>query len=182
MWRLRRRRYDRSHPGEPWIAIGAISYLKEHLRPDMTGFEWGSGRSTAWYAARLRSLTSIEHDASWYQTVSGNLPANAALRLIPMDPSKHNGLLHTGSDAPEYVRAIDAAGPLDFVVVDGQYRLSCAVAALPTLKPGGMLLVDDILTYPQLEAGLVPPDWEIVCDAREGLSATRVWRKPGMVG
>lgn len=184
--RVRRVFYDRRHPGEPWIAIGAIRFLERELRRDWSALEWGSGRSTVWFARRVGRLTSVEHDPSWFERVAGILDGEGLdrvdLRLVPMDPGKENGLVHTReSGLPGYVAVADgfADASLDFVVVDGQYRVSCVLAALDKLSPGGLLLVDDEQTFPLLRRGLVPQDWPVVCEATSGLSRTVVWRKPG---
>ena len=36
----------------PWITYPAIEFLQERVRPDWDVFEYGSGNSTRWYAAR----------------------------------------------------------------------------------------------------------------------------------
>ena len=35
--------------------------------------EFGSGRSTVWFAERVATLTSVEHDERWYEAVSAKL-------------------------------------------------------------------------------------------------------------
>ena len=56
--------YQKRHPDHPWLAPHAVVWLEANLRPDMRGFEWGSGRSTLWFGKRLKSLTSIESNAA----------------------------------------------------------------------------------------------------------------------
>lgn len=175
--------YDRRHPEQPWIAIGAIRFLEETLRPDMCTLEFGSGRSTAWFAARCASVTSVEHDADWFQRVSRNLAtfaASAEIVFVPMDPDTENGVLYERPNLPAYVAVVDRFPDesLDLIVVDGQYRISCAVAAQRKLRPGGLLLVDDEQTFPTLRFGHIPSNWPIVCEAKSGLSRTTIWRKP----
>ena len=36
---------------------------------------------------------------------------------------------------------------LDFVLIDGKNRDSCALAALPRIKAGGIIIVDDVHRY-----------------------------------
>jgi len=36
---------------------------------------------------------------------------------------------------------------LDFILIDGKKRDSCALAALPRIKPGGIIIVDDVHRY-----------------------------------
>jgi hypothetical protein len=81
--------YELTHPDEPWIAQGAIRFCEASLTREMAGFEWGSGRSTAWFAQRLGSLTSIEHDTGWFKIVQEKLKRrsihNVTYRLVPLN-------------------------------------------------------------------------------------------------
>ncbi|HWQ10611.1 MAG TPA: hypothetical protein VN436_15930, partial [Holophaga sp.] len=52
-------------PCYPWLNAGAVRFLDRHLAPDMAGFEWGGGRSTAFVARRVARLVSVEHKAKW---------------------------------------------------------------------------------------------------------------------
>ena len=44
--------YERRHR-EPWLAQGAIAFIDAQFSRNGRGLEWGSGRSTQWFAARL---------------------------------------------------------------------------------------------------------------------------------
>ncbi len=175
--------YEKRHPDHPWLAPNAISWLEKHLRPDMHGFEWGSGRSTLWFAKRIAHITSIESDPVWFsqviQMVCDAHITNVDLRHIPLDHSEADTYQLDYTPLPRNPSAIlglpDAS--LDFVVVDGWYRPVCARAALPKLKPGGILLIDntDWNDPPHI---YVPSDWPIVHRSRNVLTETGVWRKP----
>jgi len=181
--RIRNWLYEKRHPDHPWLAPRAIAWLEQNLRPDMRGFEWGSGRSTLWFGRRLNTLVSVESNAGWFETVRQQVK-NAGL--------DHVQVLHLELEHPEaatyandytvlpaYVRAIDAVPDesLDFVVVDGWYRPVCALAALPKLKPAGLLLIDntDWNDPPHVH---VPPEWPLVHRSRNVLTQTSIWRKP----
>ena len=66
---------------------------------------------------------------------------------------------------------------LDLFVVDGWYRLICARAALPKLKPGGLLLIDntDWNDPPHIH---VPTDWPLVHERRNVMTRASIWWKP----
>jgi hypothetical protein len=53
--RTRQLFYERAHPADPWLTPAAIGLLSTLLRPADTGVEFGSGRSTLWFAARGRA-------------------------------------------------------------------------------------------------------------------------------
>ena len=105
----------------------------------MTVFEFGSGRSTAWLAARVRSIISIEHDERWYRATRRRLDERglrADLRLIPLNHAAAEPERHRYDMPPDYVRAIEhqAAGSLDLVVIDGHYRTHVIAARFRRLR------------------------------------------------
>src|SRR5215831_2519632 len=132
--------YELTHPDEPWMAQGAIRFCEASLTRDMAGFEWGSGRSTAWFAERLGSLTSIEHQPGWFKVVQEKLNSrgirNVTYRLVPLNHPSHEPNWPVYDPIPDYVAAIEEFrdGTLDFAVVDGHYRQACILAAIPKLK------------------------------------------------
>src|SRR5688572_32091687 len=51
--------YEIRHPDEPFLAPAAVRFLDRNLARDGAGLEWGSGRSTAWFAQRLATLVTV---------------------------------------------------------------------------------------------------------------------------
>ena len=68
--------YQRRHPDHPWLTKSANSILSSYLKDSDIGLEFGSGRSTLWFAQRVSALTSVEHDPLWYSKVSEMLKGN----------------------------------------------------------------------------------------------------------
>jgi hypothetical protein len=60
-------------------------------------------------------------------------------------------------------------------MVDGHYRQACIRAALPKLRPGALLIVDDTHWMPLAEWG-VPSDWEVAMRGRSWLKETTIWK------
>jgi predicted O-methyltransferase YrrM len=186
--RVRELRYTRRHPDAPWLTPQATQLLTTMLRPTDLGVEFGSGRSTLWLAGRVRHLTSVEHDEEWYGAV--------AFRL--KDQGVHNvDYLFAPPDAPadrgaesEYARTMVrfADGSLDFVLVDGTYRDACARLALGKLRPGGLLIIDNVDRYlPSdsrspaargLTQGPAGPVWSEVAEVLAGWR--RIWTSNGV--
>jgi predicted O-methyltransferase YrrM len=192
------------HPGAPWLTAAATEFLARWLSPDHVGVEWGSGRSTVWFAERVRRLLSVEHDAQWHASVSGRL-RNAELdnvdyRLHPCEPERVETPDWIFSMfASPYVRVIDSVPPksLDFALVDGMYRSACALAVLPKLRPGAMLVVDNVnwflpspsrapssrgvrdspLSPTWEEFGATVRDWDLQW-TQNGVADTAIWRVP----
>ena len=137
--RMLRSCFEFSHSDSPWLTKRSIEIIGQHLTPDSTGFEWGSGRSTIWFAPRVKTIHSVEHDQDWFENVSNELDSkglhNVTLNMIPLNSRQ-------GRD---YVHAFDSLlQPPDFILVDGKLRDCCALRSLILLKPGGMLIVDNI--------------------------------------
>jgi SAM-dependent methyltransferase len=175
--------YELTHPDEPWIAQGAVRFCEASLTREMAGFEWGSGRSTAWFAQRLGSLTSIEHEPGWFKIVQEKLKSrgirNVTYRHVPLNHPPHEPNRPIYDPVPDYVAAVENFRDctLDFAVVDGHYRQACILAAIRKLKPGGLLLVDNTDWLPLREWG-VPPDWKLVHQSSNVMTETTIWRKP----
>lgn len=176
--------WERRNPDVPWLTPGAVAFLDANLRPDMTGIEWGSGRSTRWYAKHLRSLMSVEHHHGWYERVKAELDksgaSNVDYRYIPLSHPENERTVAHYEPMPPYVSVVREfpENSLGFVVVDGHYRMACVREALPRLKPGGLLLVDDTSVLASLDEWGVPADWPVVSHTSNGLKTTTVWRKP----
>jgi hypothetical protein len=135
--------YRRKHPDRPWLARPANSILESFLTERDVGLEFGSGRSTLWFAQKVSELTSVEHDPVWFKKITKELElrklANVNCLLVEKDVEDSKG-----QDAA-YVRITEKfpENSFDFILVDGAYRDSCALASLGLLRPGGMLIIDD---------------------------------------
>ena len=122
--------WERRNPDKPWLTPGAVAFLESRLTPDMNALEFGSGRSTLWYATKVDRLLSIEHNEGWFVRVKavlvGHDSSNVDYRFIPLDHPECALEQPTYSPLPAYV-AVVANCPdksLDFVVVDGLH-LAC---------------------------------------------------------
>jgi hypothetical protein len=175
--------WERANADKPWICRGAIEFLDRVLSGQMRGLEFGSGRSTAWFAKRLRSLVSVEHDAAWHRSVSDKLRSaglnNVDYRLIPLDHAADTPEQSTYSPRPRYVAVAEefAEGSLDLVVVDGHYRTHCIAAAVPKLARGGYLVIDDLNLWPTSQALGIPGEFELLNESTNGLKRTGIWRR-----
>ena len=172
--------YERLHPGEPWIAQDAVAFCDRNLDRTMRGLETGSGRSTAWFAKRLKHLTSVEHDRAWYEKVEKRIRhlENIDYRYVPLDHPEGEPTRAEYEQTPRYVAVFDEFddASLDFVVVDGHYRQACVRAALSKLRSGGLLLVDNS-NWLSREAWGVPSSYDAVHKSENVMSETSIWAK-----
>src|SRR5579864_3727189 len=63
----------------PLLATGAIQFIESYLKKTDRVFEYGSGYSTPWLAARAEKVISVEDWPEWYERIKPLLPANAEL-------------------------------------------------------------------------------------------------------
>ena len=125
----------------PWWNYAAVGFVERRLPEGAHVFEYGGGSSTLWLLDHGANVITVEDDDLWFRNLQRLVP-DADLRFVPRTadstPTAH------GSFAA-YSHAIDAEPDqsFDLVVVDGQARRDCMLAAAPKVKPGGMLLLDD---------------------------------------
>ncbi|MBK6710287.1 MAG: hypothetical protein IPG51_08145 [Chloroflexi bacterium] len=138
---------QKTNPMNPWLTNQATKLLNELLQEGDVGFEWGSGRSTVWLAKRVSYLWSVESDLKWFDLVSKWLQTekleNVTYTFHSVEATEKSDLQHP------YVQAINQIQEcgLDFGLVDGKYRDACAVSLIPKLRPGGILIVDNVERY-----------------------------------
>lgn len=109
----------------PWLSPEATSFLESLLFADMTVLEHGAGGSTLWFAERVQHVTAVEHDATWYTTLSKRIPKNVTLIL-------GSGVL--------YVE------PVDLLFIDGEpveNRSRWIESVSRLVKPGGYIVLDN---------------------------------------
>jgi hypothetical protein len=140
----------------PWIPFRAADFLADRVETSWSVFEYGSGGTTTFLASRAGSIHTVEHDPTWYTDTAAVLN-DAGLEQVryelvepePGSPADRGDQFastsYAGFNFERYVKTIDVheEGSLDLVVVDGRARVSCVRRALPKLRPGGYLLLDN---------------------------------------
>lgn len=129
-------------PDEPWLTQSMCHILRQWLSPQDIVVEFGSGRSTKWFAKIVGHVVSVEHNPTWHREVVGQL-MSAGLRNVAYT---------LATDSQRYVNAAEEAlqrlgGKADLILIDGQHRGACAQWAIDRIKPGGLLVVDDVHRY-----------------------------------
>lgn len=136
--------YRKSHKGWPWLTYQANYFLDLFLDEDDIGFEIGSGFSTLWLASRIKHLTSVEGDAGWHQRINGLMRERhvANVDYLFVDENKVNDA-QLKNQCVEICNALPM-GAIDFALIDGLCRSTMALKLSSLLKPGGLLVIDDI--------------------------------------
>jgi hypothetical protein len=112
------------------------------LKRGDTMVECGSGRSTMWFAGKVKKLISIENHEGWYNEVKLRLQK---ANILNVDYRYVNYSFEGVQDDSEYVEVICqlADNSVDVCLVDGGPRSYCAIAVIGKLKSGGILIIDD---------------------------------------
>jgi predicted O-methyltransferase YrrM len=184
----------------------AIQILQSWIRPTDRGIEWGTGRSTLWFATRVKHLVSIEHNSDWYEKTlirlrKRRLVSKVDYRLLPLngEPIAIPPTMGRTMRIP-YVEAVNdfPNESFDFALVDGKLRHICLETVLPKIRPAGMLILDNSERYVPADSqriegkrrnaeNEVPAEWECLLSSLKswrtigttnGIWCTRFWIKP----
>ena len=161
----------------PWLTFGAIRKIRQLLPKQAQVFEFGSGHSTRYWIEHGAHLTSVEDDAGWYELLGKDLAARGL---------RGYSLIHAPT-LEQYLGALDGIEheSQDLILVDGAHRRNCVSAAVPYVKPGGLLVVDNtdwhwFRDYP-IEG--IPSRWKKHAFPGYGpmighISETTIWQRP----
>jgi len=135
--RLKVKMDERANPKNPWLTKDAVDLLDDLLKPTDIGVEFGSGRSTKWFHARLKKLHSVEHDKSWFEKVKADNEASIRDKSLT-----YNFMESVEANQAYIANFVD--NTIDFALVDGAWRDVCALEIVPKLTRGGLLVVDNV--------------------------------------
>lgn len=128
---------DRSGSPVPWFSYPAIEYLEGLDLSSYDVLEYGSGYSTVYWSRQAKSVIAIENNAAWAGQMRPQLGPNARIQLIESESG--------------YATAIsEMDGRFDLIVIDGLDRMQCVRQALPKLRGGGIIILDDADRYPDI--------------------------------
>ena len=116
----------------PWVTYSFIDFIKERINKSQSIFEYGSGNSTIFYAERAGSVTSVEHDKSWFEKVKNTSPANAEMIYCELQ-----------RDGEYAKKATLLNKKFDIIIVDGRDRVRCCRYSVDALSPNGVIVLDD---------------------------------------
>lgn len=183
--------HERRFPDHPWLTSDSIALLSTLIKPTDTGIEFGSGRSTVWFAQRLKHLISVEHNDSWYNKVEKELSkCNLSSKVD----------YHFSPTQASYLKPLNELQDcsVDFCLVDGLFRDECALTAIEKLKSGSLLVIDNVNRYlpndetlsPNsrcVQTGCASKTWEKFTEltlqwryiwTTNGVTDTGIWLKP----
>jgi hypothetical protein len=116
----------------PWYTYSFIKFIEPRLKKNFDAFEFGCGNSTLWYAQRVRSVKSVEHNLDWFNRMKERLPANAIL--------VYKALFENG----DYSREVQVESKsYHLIIIDGEDRNNCLIHSLSKLSDDGVIVYDN---------------------------------------
>jgi predicted O-methyltransferase YrrM len=127
--------------GIPWITPGSFQVIESLVQPTWDVFEWGAGGSTCYWANKCNGIISVEHNPEWVTRVSKMLMERELHALLLPVRKGPGNTFHNYADA--ILRYSNES--FDLVMVDGEAscRGRCLLNAMPKVRPGGILLLDN---------------------------------------
>lgn len=116
----------------PWVTYSFIDFIKDRINKEQHIFEYGSGNSTIFYAERAGTVTSVEHDKGWFDSIRNSSPANAELIFCELE-----------TDGEYAKKAASLGRKFDIIIVDGRDRVNCCKYGVDALSPSGVIVLDD---------------------------------------
>jgi predicted O-methyltransferase YrrM len=170
--------FEKKNPDLPWLTSVSISLIDNLIKKSDKMIEFGSGRSTAWFAQRVDELTSVETDQVWYEKVKIDLKEYKNTNLKFLDGNiKFRNLISTFDD-----------NSIDISLIDGAYRELCANLLIDKMKSGGVMIIDNanwFLFNPNTfspnslkDHSEMSDDWNIFY--KKTLSNRRIWTTSGI--
>ena len=116
----------------PWCSYPFIRFIEPRLTKQLDLFEFGCGNSTLWYAEKVHSIKSVDHDKGWVEKITERLPVNAVV------------LFRTLDDSDTYSKEIlNEEKEYHIVIIDGRDRNNCVQTAVRKLAPDGVIVFDN---------------------------------------
>lgn len=121
---------DKNNNPIPWATYPFIDFITPRLNKNMEIFEFGSGNSTLFYASKVKSVYSIEHDTRWFNKLRNTVPKNVSLFFRDLN-NKYA------------LAAIESQKKFDIIIIDAEHRQNCIIHSVDALKNDGILVLDD---------------------------------------
>lgn len=115
----------------PWFTYSFMDAFFDRIPGDIRVFEYGSGMSTGWWAARVRQIISVEHHEGWYNRIKAGIPSNAEIIFRELDNDAYAASI------------LEQEIDFDLVIIDGRQRVACTQHAIRKLSQRGVIIFDN---------------------------------------
>lgn len=148
---------------QPWLTFQAIDFIESNIHNIDKVFEYGGGASTLYFLGKTKELVTVEHDPEWFQLLQEKVGISDKAKwqgqLILPEKGVNTANLDKAKPADYYTEASMFAnntfkeystfisrfedGYFDLVLIDGRARTSCLYHAIPKVRVGGFLVLDN---------------------------------------
>ncbi len=142
----RQEKWEQENPNAPWLVPESVLFLEKWIQKNMKGFEFGSGRSTKWFAGKTSFFYSVEGNLEWYYKAVNENKKNiktGTCKIVYKDSG--NQLKDEPNKKKSYADSLSKfkKNYFDFGLIDGHFRFECIEKSLSKIRKGGILIVDN---------------------------------------
>ncbi|MBI5663319.1 MAG: hypothetical protein HZC46_14370 [Ignavibacterium album] len=166
----------------PWISLSAIKFLDNYSIDSKSEIlELGGGGSTLYFAKKGAKVTCLESDELWAKKIEVKSKelniSNIDLKILPYNFKKLESFVN--SKFFEFI----GKNKYDIILIDNyeekiQLRPKCFYAAEKSIKPGGIIIIDDSWRYPELRENNSAKFFKVfksIGPCRLGVSSTDIY-------
>jgi len=113
----------------PWFTHPCLDVINKWDLKDKVVLEYGGGKSTAWWASRVKEVFTIETNEGWINEISRMIPVGESVDLYYRPVNEGDQTM-----VDYYTELPDGCFP-DIVVIDGVLRHECLLKALTLPRP-----------------------------------------------
>jgi hypothetical protein len=131
-----------------------LGLFEHHLKGINNYFEFGSGGSTAQAAIKARYVVSVENDAQWHASLRERLGPCGNIFWYTIDHKVTPGQWgKPGADSDpgdwrRYTHAYNASFAADLILIDGRFRVSCALCVWSHITDQTVVIIHDFRSRP----------------------------------
>ena len=121
--------------------IIALSYF---MKPENTYFEFGSGGSTNLASFYKVKTYSVESDVKWHEKLKyRGIKANYITVDLKVKKGGYPGMNTNVDDWKKYIQAYKREYNADIVLIDGRFRVACALDIFRKIRNDTLVLLHD---------------------------------------
>ena len=124
-----------------WCTYPFLHFIYPRLQNHFNVFEYGCGNSTIWYAKKVNTIKSVEHDKNWLNKIQSKMPKNSTVI--------YKELVYGGDYSKE---VSNGNQKYHIVIVDGRDRNNCLLNAIHQLTDDGIVVFDNSYLFQYQES------------------------------
>lgn len=150
-------------PASPWMTDPEVKLFSKWLPFGCTALEFGSGGSTRFFFENgAKQLSSVEGDGNWIESLVADPflafflgKGRLKIHMPDIGPIRENSCSNPAGDvSPKWLNyhneiweLIDCSA-LNFILIDGRFRLACALQSIVYCEQKPLLLFHDFWNRP----------------------------------